>query len=104
MRAGDRARIVDEVLSWEGVTMHPHRFGGVEFVFGGKEIGHVHGDHLVDLLLPRADRDKWIEEGKAEPHHMYPESGWVRTEEDTIHAIEILRSKYERMTLRRVNP
>ena len=105
MSAGDRSRLADEVLSWEGVTMQPHRFGGVEFVFGGKELGHVHGDQLVDLLLPRAERDRRIEDGKAKPHHMYPESGWVsvylRTEQDLLDAIEILRSKYELMTIRR---
>lgn len=108
MSAGGVARLKDEVLSWSGVTAQPHRFGGIEFVWEGKEIGHLHGDHLVDALLPRAERDRWIEAGKAKPHHMYPESGWVsvylRTEEEIANAIEILRAKYELMWLRRANP
>jgi hypothetical protein len=28
---GARERITQAVLSWEGVTAHPHRFGGTEY-------------------------------------------------------------------------
>ncbi|RCW51711.1 luciferase family protein [Paenibacillus prosopidis] len=108
MSANGKAVLTDELLSWAGVTVQPHRFGGIEFVIEGKEIGHLHGDHLVDLLLPKSERDEWIASGKAEPHHIYPESGWVsiylKTEEDVAHAIEILYSKYERMTKGRMKP
>ena len=37
-----RARIEQEVGSWEGVSVHPHRFGGVEFRLGRRELGHLH--------------------------------------------------------------
>ncbi|MGM0882307.1 MAG: luciferase family protein [Bacillota bacterium] len=108
MSASRKAVLTDELLSWAGVTVQPHRFGGIEFVMEGKEIGHLHGDYLVDLLLPKSERDEWIAAGKAEPHHIYPESGWVsiylKTEEDIAHAIEILYSKYERMTIGRMKP
>lgn len=89
------------LLSWPGVTEHPHRFGGVEFQLDGTEIGHLHGNRLFDLLLSRPERDRWIEEGKASPHHMYPASGWVsvylNTEQDMANAIEISRLKYDQM-------
>lgn len=108
MSTSGKAVLTDELLSWAGVTVQPHRFGGIEFVIEGKEIGHLHGDYLVDLLLPKSERDEWIAAGKAEPHHIYPESGWVsiylKTEEDVAHAIEILHSKYERMTKGRMKP
>ncbi|WP_276356135.1 luciferase family protein [Cohnella caldifontis] len=97
----ENAGLKDELLSWPGVTALPHRFGGVEFVYEGKEIGHAHGERLVDVPLPKAERDRWIEAGKAEPHHIYPESGWVsiylNTDADVNNAIEIMRAKYERM-------
>ncbi|EGG34330.1 luciferase domain-containing protein [Paenibacillus sp. HGF5] len=52
---------------------------------------------MFDLFIPKTERDRWIEEGKARPHHMYPDSGWVSvyliTEQDVAHAIEIARSK-----------
>ncbi|YBZ91523.1 DUF5519 family protein [Paenibacillus sp. AK002] len=44
-----------------------------------------------------------MEEGKARPHHMYPDSGWVSvyliTVQDVAHAIEIARSKYDQIKL-----
>lgn len=98
------ADLTEVLLTWAGVTKHPHRFGGVEFQLNGKEIGHLHGNHLFDLLLPKAERDRWIEEGKARPHHMYPDSGWVsvylNTEQDVAYAIEIARSKYDQIKLK----
>jgi len=39
--------------SWAGVEALPHRFGGTEYRYGRKELGHVHGDRLADLPLPR---------------------------------------------------
>ncbi len=30
---------------WPGVTAHPHRFGGMEYRLGKRELGHIHGDH-----------------------------------------------------------
>jgi hypothetical protein len=41
----------------------PHRFGGVEFSFEGKEIGYLHGDYFVDLLLPKSKRDEMVAAG-----------------------------------------
>jgi hypothetical protein len=101
MQSDRKAIITDELLSWLGVTVKPHRFGGIEFSVEGKEIGHLHGDYLVDLLLPKSKRDELIAAGRAEPHHIYPESGWVsvylRSEADVLNAVEILRTKYDYM-------
>jgi hypothetical protein len=101
MQTNRKEALTDELLSWPGVTNQPHRFGGIEFLFQGKEIGHLHGDHLVDLLLPKSQRDEWIAAGRAKPHHIFPESGWLsiylKSEEDVVNAVEILRTKYEFM-------
>ena len=35
-----------ELVSWLGVTVHDHRFGGMEFRVNGREMGHMHGDEL----------------------------------------------------------
>ncbi|WP_141432478.1 luciferase family protein [Bacillus sp. 03113] len=91
--------LIDEFLSWPGVTQKPHRFGGIEFLFEGKEIGHIHGNHLVDLLLPKSKRDEAVADGSAQPHHMYPDSGWVsvylKSDTDMVNAIKLMRFKYE---------
>jgi len=97
--AGAQQRIQAAVLSWEGMAAAPHRFGGVEFVLGKREIGHIHGDHLVDIPFPTKVRDRVVAEGRAEPHHLLADSGWVsfylREPADTDAAVALLRESYE---------
>jgi hypothetical protein len=91
-----------EVESWDGVTVHPHRFGGVEFRLGRRELGHLHGDPpaLADLPFVRTIRDMLVETGRALPHHVLPDSGWVtkpiESDEDAVEALELFRLSYER--------
>jgi len=91
--------ITREVLTWPGVTAHAHRFGGTEYRLGTREIGHLHGDHLLDVPLPRTVRDRLIAEGRASAHHVLPESGWVsltlRGGGDRAAALELLRRSYD---------
>jgi hypothetical protein len=95
-----REQVTAEVLSWDGVTSASHRFGGVEFLLGKREIGHLHGDRLADLPFPRRVRDELVESGRAKPHHVMPQSGWVSLwiegEDDVPHVIELFRMSYER--------
>ncbi len=92
-------RIRQAVVGWPGVESRTHRFGGIEFRLGRREIGHVHGDHLVDIPFPRKVRDEILAAGEAQPHHILPESGWIslylRSAEDTERAIRLLRRSYE---------
>ena len=53
--AGERIRA--ELDDWQGITSAPHQFGAVEFKLGSREIGHIHGDSLVDVPLPKRLRD-----------------------------------------------
>jgi hypothetical protein len=93
-------RIAAAVLSWDGVTSAPHRFGGVEFLLGKRELGHLHGDRLADLPFPRKVRDELVESGRARPHHVLPETGWVsfwiEGEDDVPAVVELFRLSYER--------
>src|ERR1700722_2155011 len=92
-------RIVTEVSKWEGVVASPHRFGGTEFVLGRRELGHIHQDSQADIVFPMAVRDRLIAEGRAEPHHILPRSGWItfrfRKETDVELAVELFRLSYE---------
>jgi hypothetical protein len=87
------------VESWEGVTTHDHRFGGIEFRLGRRELGHLHGT-IADLPFPRRLRDELIAAGRARPHHVLPESGWVtvpmRTSAEVSNVIELFRRNYAR--------
>jgi hypothetical protein len=96
---GAQTRITETVTSWPGVTAHPHRFGGVEYGIGKREIGHIHGDHLVDIPFPKKVRNEIVAAGRAQPHHILPETGWVsfylRVESDVEQAIALLHESYE---------
>lgn len=91
--------ITATVTSWDGVSAQPHRFGGVEYVIGRREIGHIHGNSLVDIPFPKKVRDEIVSIGRAQPHHVLPESGWVsfyiKQEADVEQAIALLRESYE---------
>ena len=103
--AATAARIRSAVLSWPGVSEAPHRFGGVEFRLERRELGHIHGGRLVDIPFPRRIRDELVAAGRAERHHVLPDSGWVsfwiRGEEDEARAIELLRIAYDRAIAQR---
>ncbi len=98
-------KIRDEVLGWKGTEARSHRFGGVEFRVNGHEIGHLHGDRQADLPFPRRVREELVAEGKAQLHHVLPQTGWVtyriRGEEDVEDALELFRRNYERLTARK---
>jgi hypothetical protein len=88
-----------ELAVWQDVKSQPHRFGGTEWVFGRREIGHIHGDALVDIPFPKAVRDEVVAAKLADPHHVLPESGWVsvwlRKPDDVANALDLLRRSYQ---------
>jgi hypothetical protein len=87
------------VTNWEGVTTHDHRFGGIEFRLGRRELGHLHGT-FADLPFSRRVRDELVAGRRARPHHVLPQSGWVtvpmRTSSEVSNVIELFRLNYER--------
>ncbi|WP_435153068.1 luciferase family protein [Haladaptatus sp. DFWS20] len=90
--------IVTEVSGWDGIEAGEHRFGGAEFRLGPREVGHVHQWGILDIAFPRRVRDQLVKEGRTEPHHIFPESGWTtfRIEEadDVEDALWLLRLSY----------
>ena len=96
--AGEQIR--EAVVAWPGITAHPHRFGGTEYIYGERrEIGHTHGDQMVDIPFSTRIRAELVAAGRAEPHHILPETGWVsfylREAGDVERAIELFRMSYE---------
>ncbi len=93
-----------EVSSWDGVEARPHRFGGIEFRVRGHEIGHLHGSRMADLPFPVRMRKELVTEGKAKPHHLLPQTGWVsyypRGPEDAPAVVELFRLNYEHLVER----
>lgn len=96
---GASEQITQAALTWDGVQIAPHRFGGVEFRLGRREIGHIHGDSLIDIPFPTRIQREVVAAGLAEPHHLLPDSGWVsvyiRESADIERATRLLHQSYE---------
>jgi len=96
-------KIKREVLSWPNVTAEQHKFGGIEFLINKREMGHIHGDRLADLPFPKKIRDDLVNSGRASPHHVMPQSGWLSywikkgEEEDLDALIGLFRLRYEQL-------
>lgn len=97
--SGAKEKIRAALQDWPGIISRPHRYGGTEYCLGRREIGHIHGDSLVDIPFPMEVRDDLVTAGRAEPHHVLPESGWVsvhlKQATDLDRAIALLRLSFE---------
>lgn len=95
------AKVAEVLRQWTGVSVAPHRFGGVEFRVGHREIGHVHVGGVCDLLVSVRMRRDLVARGRAQAHHTLPHSGWIsfriRSEHDVPAAIELFRLNYDRL-------
>jgi hypothetical protein len=85
----------EKMREWEHVQVRRHRFGGTQFDFCGKELGHVHSNGLLDVLLTRNLKTMLVQAGRAQEHHVFKQSGWVsfyiRSKEDILPALELLQ-------------
>jgi hypothetical protein len=104
---GASATIRQTLLTWKGVEALPHRFGGIEFQLQKRELGHLHGDDLLDIPFPKKVRDELVADGMAEPHHLLPDMGWIsfylREFADVERAIALLRRSYD-LWVDKLNP
>jgi hypothetical protein len=93
------AAVRAELLARPGVAEGTHRFGGIEFRLGRRELGHLHGERLADLPFPRRVRDELVASGRAAPHHVLPDSGWVSRRvdgpDDVAAVVELFALSYE---------
>ena len=97
--------IQKEILSWPFVTAEVHKFGGIEFRLNKREMGHIHGERLVDLPFPMKIRNELVNSGRVSPHHVLPQSGWVsywinNGGKDVPVVLELFRMRYEQLKLR----
>lgn len=97
-------RLKQEVSSWSGISVHPHRFAAWEYRLGKAEVGHVHFWGDVDIPFPRSVHDYLLEHSLAQQHRWVPDSGWttfrIRGDKDAGHAIWLLRLSYVRYALK----
>src|SRR5262245_5701832 len=96
-------RIIEEVASWDGVDVGPGRRGELAFEVGGREIGHLHGDHAAHFVFPK---ELWVElehQGRITFHPVFPKrqgpaARTIRDDGDVEDVIALLRLNHERVT------
>jgi hypothetical protein len=98
-------RITEVVTSWQGVTAGPGRRGEFAFKAGGREIGHLHGDHAAHLAFPKEVWATLFDQGRIDFHPVFPgRPGFgarrIESEADVDDVIALLRLNYDRVVAR----
>jgi hypothetical protein len=95
------ARITHEVTSWPGVTAGYGDRSEFSFKVGRKEIGHLHGDHVLHIGFPKAVWHELYAQGRIDYHPVFPgkpgfASRHLASDEDVEDAVALLRLNYDR--------
>lgn len=94
--------IENRVAAWNDVTLRVHKFGGIQFNYKKKEIGHIHSNGILDILFSIKTKKYLIQQGHALEHHLFKKSGWVtfyiHSEGDIEKAIWLLKLSYSKKT------
>jgi len=88
------------VTKWSNIDTSIHKYGGLQFNYNKREIGHIHSNGLLDMLLSRKIKQELMKEGRIQHHHSFKNSGWasfyIKTEDDKEYAISLLKLCYDR--------
>ena len=100
---GPGAQITAVVVAWPGVEAGPGTRGEFAFRVGGKEIGHLHGDHAAHFGFPKQVWRELRDDGRIEPHPVVPDregpaSHRISDEQDVREVIDLMRLNYDRLT------
>ncbi len=98
-------QIFEIVTSWPGVAAGPGRRGEFAFKVGGREIGHLHGDHVAHFGFPKEVWGSLFEQRRIDYHPVFPgRPGFgartIETDEDVQDVVALLRLNYERVVAR----
>src|SRR5438552_18053464 len=98
-------QITEKVTSWPGVTAATGRRGEFAFKVGGREIGHLHGDHAAHFGFPKEVWRSLFEQGRIAYHPVFPgRPGFgarrIESEADVEDVIALMRLNYERVVER----
>lgn len=93
---------IDEALSgWPGITASFHKYGGIQYNLGKRELGHIHGNGITDIQLSKSTAEQLIQKGMAAEHHTIKNAGWVSIYlnhgSNTESAIIVFGLAYEQM-------
>jgi predicted DNA-binding protein (MmcQ/YjbR family) len=94
---------IEQTLNqWPDVAVSIHKYGGMQFHYHGKEMGHIHSNGLVDILYPVSLKQKLLKQGTVQEHHLFTKGGWIsfqlQSAADKDQAIALLHHSYEHLT------
>ncbi|MFD0766005.1 luciferase family protein [Mucilaginibacter lutimaris] len=70
--------IETEVSGWQNIRVFTHKYGGLQFNCGNREMGHIHSNGLLDMLLNRNIKAQLMaEDARIKDHHSFKNSGWI---------------------------
>ncbi len=71
-------KTAQNIKNMEGVTSTSHIYGGLEFQWQDKEIGHIHGNGFLDIRFHPTLKQSLLNAHLVEHHHFLPQkSGWI---------------------------
>lgn len=92
-------KVEKKIVTWPHVSTTLHKFGGLQFNYFGKEIGHIHSNGMLDILFSKKLKHTMIKEGLVSEHHVFKHSGWIsfyiHSESDVDSAISLLEMSYK---------
>ncbi len=87
-----------EITSWQNTSVTTHKYGGIQFNKHTHELGHLHGNGLLDVFFSRNQKAWVMKQYPVQNHHVFKNSGWVsfriKTDKDKQMAIDLLRHAY----------
>jgi hypothetical protein len=98
-------QIIEVVTSWPGVTAGPGERGEFAFKLGGRELGHLHGNHSAHFGFPKQVWATLFEQQRIDYHPVFPgKPGFaarrIHDQADVEDVIDLLRLNYDRIVAR----
>jgi len=85
-----------QALRLPGLRLKVHKLGGTEFVRDGRELGHLHGNGLLDVAVGLGAAQALLAASLVQPHHVFPHSKWIsfqlKSEADVAFALQLLNA------------
>lgn len=95
-----------EILTWENTSVSLHKYGGLQFNYHSREIGHLHSNGLLDILYNRKFKIDLKKRGRVSDHHVFENSGWISfyidSYDDVVYAKELLALAHFEMKNHRI--
>jgi hypothetical protein len=91
------ADIEAKVLTWRGVRSGEHRMGAREFLYGNKEIGHIHWNGDLDIVFGKQITEKLLKRRRVRNHTYVPGVAItfkIAGDGDILFALSLLRYSY----------